>query len=207
MFSALQNFTDSEIDNEVDDKALLASEKTRRQKFEEILKKQEENSGLIEPPKDLVVLPGMYLPQRTPAAATTAQSTTESAEGQIRNSTYSRNRNRTSPREIETSDSYANKPGPSHRRNHGMKTHPPVPSTATTAMLTTEAAEGKIKNTTGSGNRNRTTPREIETSNSSANKPGPSHRRNHGLKNHRPVNVQRPAKQQWVQKSGEATSG
>ncbi|WCJ23022.1 RWD domain-containing protein [Euphorbia peplus] len=39
------------------------SEKIRRQKFEAILKLQEENSGLIEPKKDILVLPGMYLPQ------------------------------------------------------------------------------------------------------------------------------------------------
>lgn len=38
------------------------SEKNRRQKFESLLKLQQENSGLIEPRKEIVVLPGMYLP-------------------------------------------------------------------------------------------------------------------------------------------------
>lgn len=39
------------------------SEKIRRQKFEAILKIQQENSGLIEPKKNEVLLPGMFLPQ------------------------------------------------------------------------------------------------------------------------------------------------
>ncbi|XP_011089277.1 E3 ubiquitin-protein ligase RNF25 isoform X2 [Sesamum indicum] len=39
------------------------SEKIRRQKFEAILNLQQENSGLIEPKKTEVLLPGMFLPQ------------------------------------------------------------------------------------------------------------------------------------------------
>ncbi|KAL8500436.1 hypothetical protein ACS0TY_020146 [Phlomoides rotata] len=38
-------------------------EKMRREKFEAILKIQQENSGLIEPRKNEVLLPGMFLPQ------------------------------------------------------------------------------------------------------------------------------------------------
>uniref|UniRef100_A0A2P2L6L0 RING-type domain-containing protein n=1 Tax=Rhizophora mucronata TaxID=61149 RepID=A0A2P2L6L0_RHIMU len=48
-----------------DDKELLQSdsEKIRRQKFDAILKLQGEKGGLIERKRDLVVLPGMFLPQ------------------------------------------------------------------------------------------------------------------------------------------------
>ncbi|CAM8937975.1 unnamed protein product [Rhodiola kirilowii] len=141
------NVNDSQIDDEI---LQLESERARRQKFEAILKKQEENSGLIEPPKDLVVLPGMYLPLPTPSLATTL--TREEAEGQNRNPTISRN---------------------------------------------------KTRNTTNS--RNKTAPEEIKTSDSSSNKPGPSHRRNHPSKNRKTKNFQRPAKQ-WVQKASDPTS-
>ncbi|GFP90526.1 E3 ubiquitin-protein ligase rnf25 [Phtheirospermum japonicum] len=47
------------------------SEKIRRQKFEAILKLQQENSGLIEPKKDEVLLPGMFLPPRPVASPST----------------------------------------------------------------------------------------------------------------------------------------
>ncbi|KAL3815003.1 hypothetical protein ACJIZ3_016271 [Penstemon smallii] len=52
----------SEIEN---DKDILESdsEKNRRQKFDAILKLQQENSGLIESKKSEVLLPGMFLPQ------------------------------------------------------------------------------------------------------------------------------------------------
>ncbi|KAI3703258.1 hypothetical protein L1987_73199 [Smallanthus sonchifolius] len=41
------------------------SENTRRQKFEAILKLQQENNGLIEPKKTEVLMPGMFLPRPT----------------------------------------------------------------------------------------------------------------------------------------------
>ncbi|KAK4266713.1 hypothetical protein QN277_023599 [Acacia crassicarpa] len=37
---------------------------SRREKFEAILKLQEENSGIIEPKREIVVLPGMFLPRQ-----------------------------------------------------------------------------------------------------------------------------------------------
>lgn len=48
-----------------DDEKILHSEHEiiRREKFEAILKLQKENSGLIEPKRDIAVLPGMFLPQ------------------------------------------------------------------------------------------------------------------------------------------------
>ncbi|CAJ1948066.1 unnamed protein product [Sphenostylis stenocarpa] len=48
----------------------------RRQRFEAILNLQKENSGLIEPKKEIVILPGMYLPQ--PVAMPSSTSTKES---------------------------------------------------------------------------------------------------------------------------------
>ncbi|XP_065859135.1 uncharacterized protein [Euphorbia lathyris] len=58
--------TELSSENSVTDRETILesdSEKIRRKKFEAILKLQEENSGLIEPKKELLVLPGMYLPQ------------------------------------------------------------------------------------------------------------------------------------------------
>ncbi|CAL1405892.1 unnamed protein product [Linum trigynum] len=53
-------------------------EQTRREKFESILKLQEESNGLIEPKKSIVVLPGMFLHQ--PVAASTPTSNEETVE-------------------------------------------------------------------------------------------------------------------------------
>lgn len=65
-----------------DEEGLLHSEYEiiRRQKFEAILNLQEENSGLIEPKRDIVILPGMYLPQ--PVATPSSKSIKESDEHQ-----------------------------------------------------------------------------------------------------------------------------
>ncbi|KAI4295474.1 hypothetical protein L6164_035519 [Bauhinia variegata] len=74
--SSSQSSLDSKLPTG-DEKLLVSeSEITRRLKFEAILKLQEENSGLIEPKRDLVVLPGMFLPQPV------TTSTKESAEQQ-----------------------------------------------------------------------------------------------------------------------------
>ncbi|ESW06460.1 hypothetical protein PHAVU_010G049700 [Phaseolus vulgaris] len=63
-----------------DEETVLQSEDEmiRRQKFEAILNLQKENSGLIEPKKDIVILPGMYLPQ--PVAMPSSTPTKESDE-------------------------------------------------------------------------------------------------------------------------------
>ncbi|XP_028769144.1 E3 ubiquitin-protein ligase RNF25 isoform X2 [Neltuma alba] len=50
---------------DVDDSILHCEhEISRREKFEAILKIQEENSGIIEPKRDIAVLPGMFLPRQ-----------------------------------------------------------------------------------------------------------------------------------------------
>ncbi|KAI7757664.1 hypothetical protein M8C21_029653 [Ambrosia artemisiifolia] len=58
------------------------SENTRRQKFEAILKLQQENNGLIEPKKTEVLMPGMFLPRPTPttSAATSDKEATDSEQ-------------------------------------------------------------------------------------------------------------------------------
>ncbi|XP_061374296.1 uncharacterized protein LOC133316552 [Gastrolobium bilobum] len=65
-----------------DEEKLLQSEHEiiRRQKFEAILNLQKENSGLFEPKRDIVIMPGMYLPQ--PVAMPSSMSTKESDEVQ-----------------------------------------------------------------------------------------------------------------------------
>ncbi|XP_024996177.1 E3 ubiquitin-protein ligase RNF25 isoform X2 [Cynara cardunculus var. scolymus] len=61
----------------------LDSENTRRQKFEAILKLQQENNGLIEPKKTEVLMPGMFLPRPTTTIAANATSSDkESATGE-----------------------------------------------------------------------------------------------------------------------------
>ncbi|GER43214.1 RWD domain-containing family protein [Striga asiatica] len=54
------------------------SEKLRRQKFEAVLRLQQENHGLIEPKKNEVLLPGVFLPQ--PVATPPTESDTVSSE-------------------------------------------------------------------------------------------------------------------------------
>lgn len=66
--------------NDVDRENFLHcdSENIRRQKFKVISKMQEEINGLIKPRKDLVVLPGMFLPQSiTSSASASTAGTTE----------------------------------------------------------------------------------------------------------------------------------
>ncbi|XP_038684968.1 uncharacterized protein LOC119984889 isoform X2 [Tripterygium wilfordii] len=72
--SQLSSDRDEVSDNEVLD---ATSENIRRQKFEAILKLQQENSGLIEPKRDLVVLPGMFLPQPVSTDSQTLKEATE----------------------------------------------------------------------------------------------------------------------------------
>ncbi|CAL9201568.1 unnamed protein product [Musa hybrid cultivar] len=69
----------SGIDEGEDDELLLSkSEKNRRQHFEALLKLQQDNNGLIEPRKDLAILPGMFLPEPinppTVSSATSSES-------------------------------------------------------------------------------------------------------------------------------------
>ncbi|XP_038975802.1 uncharacterized protein LOC103713599 isoform X2 [Phoenix dactylifera] len=53
------------MDRDEDDKLFLQSEleNKRREKFEGLLNLQQENNGLIEPTKNLQILPGMFLPE------------------------------------------------------------------------------------------------------------------------------------------------
>lgn len=96
-----QSSSDAKLD---DDESLVESdsEKFRREKFESVLKLQQENSGLIEPPKNEVLLPGMFLPRPIPEPTTvsvketTDPQNTESSVGAVANSSGSSNRPRTS---------------------------------------------------------------------------------------------------------------
>ncbi|KAH9788670.1 RWD domain-containing protein [Citrus sinensis] len=99
----------NEVDD--DDKYLHSdSENIRRQKFEAILKLQEENSGLIEPKRDLVVLPGMFLPQpATLPTPTSTKETTEQEQGE-----------QSAPAEINATGS-SNRASGSKHWNSGMR--------------------------------------------------------------------------------------
>ncbi|KAI8024637.1 E3 ubiquitin-protein ligase RNF25 [Camellia lanceoleosa] len=97
-----------------EDAQLLLStlEKTRRQKFEAILKLQQENSGLIEPKKNEVLLPGMFLPQLTP------QSTTVS----VKETSEQQHRDPTGP-SVTNSIGSSSRPSTSEHRNSGTRKH------------------------------------------------------------------------------------
>lgn len=86
------------------------SENTRRQKFESILKLQQENSGLIEPKKTIAVSPGMYL--QTPVT-TAAPAPTKEATNQEQSNTAT-------PTNTNSSGS-SNRPGSSKNRNSGPR--------------------------------------------------------------------------------------
>ncbi|KAG6784599.1 hypothetical protein POTOM_010296 [Populus tomentosa] len=99
--------SDSEAEIKYEEKLLHSdSENFRRQKFEAILKLQQENSGLIEPKRDIVVVPGIYLPQRATSAAQTVNK--ETAEHQGTEATPS-------------TDSSLNRPRPRESRNSGRR--------------------------------------------------------------------------------------
>ncbi|CAK7347745.1 unnamed protein product [Dovyalis caffra] len=71
----------SEAEVKDEEKLLYSdSENLRRQKFDAILKLQQEKSGLIEPKKDIVVLPGIYLPQRATLQPAPSQPATSPAQ-------------------------------------------------------------------------------------------------------------------------------
>ncbi|KAJ8748762.1 hypothetical protein K2173_011317 [Erythroxylum novogranatense] len=94
-----------------DDKELLQSdsENARRLKFESILKLQEANSGLIEPKKDIVVVPGMFLPQ--PVALPSQPSNEETPEQHQRVNT-----------EVNSGSS-SNRPGNNVQRSSSRRKH------------------------------------------------------------------------------------
>lgn len=66
---------------EVQDPVLQSeSENMRRERFEAILKTQEEKGGLVQPKKNISVVPGMYLPP--PPAPASSSSNQEEAQEQ-----------------------------------------------------------------------------------------------------------------------------
>lgn len=103
-----------------EDGALLQSdsEKIRREKFEAILKLQEENSGLIETKKSEVLMPGMFLqrpitplPQAEPDKETGEKLGREAAIGSETKSGSSSNR-----------PGASNRPSANeHKKNSGMR--------------------------------------------------------------------------------------
>ncbi|CDP09429.1 unnamed protein product [Coffea canephora] len=68
----------------VDEDNLLQSysEKSRRQKYEAILKLQKENDGLIEPKKHEVLLPGMFLPRSAPPSSISSEKETDGQQSE-----------------------------------------------------------------------------------------------------------------------------
>ncbi|CAI9101243.1 OLC1v1038520C2 [Oldenlandia corymbosa var. corymbosa] len=105
----------SSVENDVvdeEDILLSNSEKERRQKFEAILKLQQENSGLIEPKRHEVLLPGVYLPRPapTPAAISDKEAKDQQSENAAENSGT-------------TPGGSSNRPSTSKHRNFPAKKH------------------------------------------------------------------------------------
>lgn len=101
----------SEVNNE-DTLLFSDSEKSRREKFDAILKLQQEKGGLIEIKKHEVLRPGIYLPQ--PAALPSTASTEEAKEKQDTDPIANSRTN---------SSGSTIKPSTSRARNSGAKKH------------------------------------------------------------------------------------
>lgn len=71
------------LDEDEDEKSHLQSESenNRREKFEALLKLQQENNGLIEPRKNLAILPGMFLPENVTKPSTSKETENEQCVG------------------------------------------------------------------------------------------------------------------------------
>lgn len=59
------------------------SETIRRQKFDDILKIQQENNGLIEPKRNEVLLPGMFLPQSAVLPSTESEGISSELQSKV----------------------------------------------------------------------------------------------------------------------------
>ncbi|KAG8391512.1 hypothetical protein BUALT_Bualt01G0195400 [Buddleja alternifolia] len=90
------------------------SEKIRRQKFEAVLKLQQENSGLIEPKRNEVLLPGMFLPQAVTAPSSESDMTSSGTQN-----------NDPSDKSETNSSSSVNRPGSRKQSNSNMRRHRP----------------------------------------------------------------------------------
>jgi len=93
------------------------SEKIRRERFEAILKTQEEKGGLVQPKKNISVVPGMYLP---PPPAPPSSSLNEEEASQ------SQEQEEQEPKEAETktnSSSSTNRRGRGRGRGWGHNVH------------------------------------------------------------------------------------
>ncbi|CAH8307114.1 unnamed protein product [Eruca vesicaria subsp. sativa] len=72
------------IQGEEEDPLLQSnSEKIRRERFEAILKTQEEKGGLVQPKKNISVVPGMYLPPPAPASSSSNQEEAQEQRQQV----------------------------------------------------------------------------------------------------------------------------
>ncbi|XP_040995397.1 uncharacterized protein LOC121241623 isoform X1 [Juglans microcarpa x Juglans regia] len=183
--SSQLNADDTEVDHS---ERLLKSdsENIRRQKFETIQRLQQNNGGLIEPKRDLVVLPGMFLPQ--PAASAATMSAKESSEQQQTDP----------PVNLEThSGESSTRATTSAQRRTGMRKHrggnsrKQVKQTAALpTMSTKDTAEQQRSDPTGTS----------ETrSMVSADRPSTSEHRISDLRKHRHRNTRKPVKQ-WIRK-------
>ena len=147
---------------------------------------QQENSGLIEPKKNIAVLPGMYLQQSVASSAAT--STSKSAEQERRDPP--------APSETRASGS-SNTPSTSLHKHTGMRKHrawnprKPVrqPVASPITMSTKEAEQQR-----------RVPAATLETrSVGSSNGPSTSEHRTSGMRKHRGWNSRKPV-EQWIKK-------
>ncbi|MQM00666.1 hypothetical protein Taro_033401 [Colocasia esculenta] len=100
-------------------------ESTRRQKFEALLNLQREKSGLIEPKKDLVVVPGMFLPDRVTRPAVSSGDNAEHIEGGPTNEMVAGDSNNASSKPTMNVHKHTNM---RRGRAHNPRKHPNAPA-------------------------------------------------------------------------------
>lgn len=158
----------------------------RREKFETTLRLQQENGGLFEPKRSIVVVPGMFLQQ--PIASSSTISTEESAEQE-----------RIVPQVTsETHDSGSSKaPSTSSNKHTGMRKSRPQnprkparqPVASPNSRLSKEVEQLR-----------RVPAATLEThSVGSSNGPSTSEHRISGMRKHRSWNSRKPV-EQWIRK-------
>ncbi|XP_042959919.1 uncharacterized protein LOC122294986 isoform X3 [Carya illinoinensis] len=164
------------------------SENIRRQKFETIQRLQQNNGGLIEPKRDLLVLPGMFLPQPVASAAT--MSAKESSEQQqtdhppVNSETHSSESSMLATTSVQRRTGMMKHQGGNSRKQGKQTAALPI------TMSTKDTAEQQRSDPTGTSETHSMVP---------TDRPSPSERRISDSTRHRHRNTRKPGKH-WIRK-------
>ncbi|KAJ4955917.1 hypothetical protein NE237_012700 [Protea cynaroides] len=115
-------FQGAEANDDDDDLLQSDVENIRRQKFETVLKLQQENNGLIAPKRDKVLLPGMFLPESTTRSMTSVKDPIEQqSKDPTCSATPKTNSSGSSPNPKTNSSGSSPTPSTSEHKNLGMR--------------------------------------------------------------------------------------